>query len=333
MQTRWMPQAERALTAVGIGGMSFADFYGPVTEEDAHAVLDHACAVGINHIDTANIYGRGNSETFIGNYFSQHPGTRQQFFVATKAGIGTDPVTKARMFNNAPDYLRSELEGSLQRLQTDHVDLFYIHRRDRTHSIEAVMDTLMRFREEGLIHHIGLSEVAPTTLERAWTVGPVCAVQSEYSLATRAPELGLLQRCQRLGTAFVAFSPVGRSLLTDAPRQPHEIPNLPWLKTNPRFMSPNLEYNLAAVAPFQAFAKSLGRSTAELAVAWVLSRGEHILTIPGTRSVAHLAAHIQAATNPLSEAEVAECEAILEVGWAHGDRYNDANWIGPEKYC
>ena len=167
MQYRLIPQAHIELSAVGIGAMSFADFYGPVTEDQAHAILDKARHVGINHIDTANIYGRGNSETFIGHYLQAHPGAREEFFIATKAGIGTNPETKERIFFNEPGYLRRELEKSLGRLGTDYVDLFYIHRRDREHSIEQVMETLMGFQEEGLIKHVGLSEIAPTTLERA----------------------------------------------------------------------------------------------------------------------------------------------------------------------
>mgnify|MGYP001552065652 FL=1 len=333
MQTRHIPLADTELSAVGIGAMSFADFYGPVTEEQAHAILDKARASGINHIDTANIYGRGNSETFIGNYLKAHPGARDEFFIATKAGIGSKPETRERFFSNEPSYLRGELEKSLGRLGIDCVDLFYIHRRDREHSIEQVMETLMRFKEEGLIKNIGLSEIAPTTLERAWSVGPVTAVQSEYSLATRSPELGLLSRCQRLGTTFVAFSPVGRSILTDKPRLPHEVPNLPWLKTNPRFLSPNLEFNIEAVDPLREYAKSLGKTTAQLAVSWVLSKSQNIITIPGTRSVEHLEAHIRAANEPLTEQQIQQCEDILEVGWCHGDRYSDANWLGPEKYC
>ncbi|MDA9006852.1 aldo/keto reductase [Litoricola sp.] len=333
MQYRLIPQAPIELSAVGIGAMSFADFYGPVTEDQAHAILDKARHVGINHIDTANIYGRGNSETFIGHYLQAHPGAREEFFIATKAGIGSNPETKERIFSNEPGYLRRELEKSLGRLGTDYVDLFYIHRRDREHLIEQVMETLMGFQEEGLIQHIGLSEIAPTTLERAWSVGPVAAVQSEYSLATRAPELGLLSRCERLGTTFVAFSPVGRSLLTDKPRLAHEIPNLQFLKTNPRFLSPNLELNIEAVDPLREYAKSLGKTTAQLAVSWVLSKSQNIITIPGTRSVDHLEAHIRAANEPLTAQQIQQCEEILEVGWCHGDRYSDANWIGPEKYC
>ena len=294
--------------------------------------MDKARESGINHIDTANIYGRGNSETFIGNYLNEHPGARDEFFIATKAGIGSKPETRERFFSNEQSYLHRELEKSLDRLGIDSVDLFYIHRRDREHSIEQVMETLMRFREEGLIKNMGLSEIAPTTLERL-----VCWASDSRSvrILTRhtRPELGLLSRCQRLGTTFVAFSPVGRSILTDKPRLPHEVPNLPWLKTNPRFLSPNLEFNIDAVDPLREYAKSLGKTTAQLAVSWVLAKSQNIITIPGTRSVEHLDAHIGAANEPLTEQQIQRCEEILEVGWCHGDRYSDANWLGPEKYC
>jgi aryl-alcohol dehydrogenase-like predicted oxidoreductase len=333
MQYRQLPQYERSLSAVGIGAMSFSDFYGPVTESEAFAIMDRAFEAGINHLDTSNVYGSGQSERFIGNYLKQRGIAREAVFIATKAGIGRQPGSTERTFINDPAYLRAELEKSLERLGVDYVDLFYLHRREAARPIESVMEGLVRLKEEGLIRGIGLSEIAPTTLELAWTVGPVAAVQSEYSLATRSPELGLLRRCERLGTTFVAFAPVARSLLTDKPRTPEQIPELIWLNTNPRFLSPNLERNIEATQAFRDYAKSQNMTAAELAVGWVLAQSENIITIPGTRYVEHLEAHIKAATTPLTPEQVDQCERLLEVGWAHGDRYSEANWRGPERYC
>ena len=333
MQYRHLPLYQKSLSAVGIGAMSFSDFYGAVTAEQAFAILDHAVAAGINHIDTSNVYGSGQSERLIGEYMRQHQLPRDTFFIATKAGIGRKPGSTERTFINDPEYLRAELEKSLERLGVDYVDLFYLHRREATRPIEEVMEGLMKLKEEGLIRGIGLSEIAPTTLELAWKIGPVAAVQSEYSLATRTPELGLLSRCERFQTTFVAFAPVARSLLTDKPRTPEQIPDLIWLNTNPRFLSPNLERNIEATRPFREYAKSQGMTAAELAVGWVLSKSENIITIPGTRYVQHLEAHVRAATTPLSREQIETCETLLEAGWTHGDRYSEANWRGPERYC
>ncbi len=333
MLYRQLSQYGQPLSAVGIGAMSFSDFYGPVTEAQAFAIMDRALAAGINHLDTSNVYGAGQSERFIGEYMRQNGIARETLFIATKAGIGRQPGSTERAFINDPAYLRAELEKSLDRLGVDYVDLFYLHRREAARPIEEVMEGLVRLKEEGLIRGIGLSEIAPTTLELAWKIGPVAAVQSEYSLATRTPELGLLSRCERLGTTFVAFAPVARSLLTDKPRTPEQIPDLIWLNTNPRFLSPNLERNIEATQAFREYAKSQGMTAAELAVGWVLSKSENIITIPGTRYVEHLDAHIRAATTPLTEAQIETCETLLEAGWTHGDRYSEANWRGPERYC
>ena len=333
MQLRTLPSSDKQVSVIGVGGMSFSDFYGAVTEEDAIAVLDAGIAAGINHIDTANVYGNGKSETIIGNYFDAHPGLRDKLVLATKAGIAKRPNSVERDFRNDYDHLRSELEGSLRRLKTDHVDLFYLHRRDQRVPIETAMESLCRFKEEGLIRGIGLSEIAPTTLEVASKIAQVTAVQSEYSLATRSPELGLLQRCEQLKTLFVAFSPVGRGLLTDQQKTADEVLDLPWLKTNPRFQTPNLERNIDATRAFRDYAHALGMTTAQLAVNWVTSKSQNIVTIPGTRSDRHLASHINAGQHMLSADIIARCEELLPVGWAHGDRYSEANWRGPERFC
>lgn len=333
MQLRSLPCSDKKISVIGFGGMSFSDFYGAVTEQDAIAVLDAGIAAGITHIDTANVYGNGKSETIIGNYLNAHPGLRDRIVLATKAGIARRPNSVERDFRNDYDHLRSELEKSLERLQTDHVDIFYLHRRDQRVTIETAMDSLCRFKEEGLIGGIGLSEIAPTTLELASKIAQVTAVQSEYSLATRSPELGLLQRCKQLETLFVAFSPVGRGLLTDRQKTADEVLELPWLRTNPRFQTPNLERNIEATQAFRDYAHALEMTTAQLAVNWVISKSQHIVTIPGTRSDHHLISHIKAGQTTLDAKVIARCEDLLPVGWAHGDRYSEANWRGPERFC
>ncbi|MCB1332276.1 MAG: aldo/keto reductase [Roseivivax sp.] len=331
MKTRRMGRDGPVLSCIGIGAMSFAGFYGATTQEDSFAVLDAARDAGITHIDTANIYGMGKSEQVIGAYLAARPGAREAFHIATKASITADAAGNRRIDNSAA-HLEAELDKSLQRLGTDHVDLFYIHRREVARPIEEVAETLARLVASGKCSAVGLSEVAPWTLRRAHAVTPIAAVQSEYSLSTRAPDLGLVQACAELGTTLVAFSPVGRSLLTDRPVGRDGVASNPFFKVNPRFLGPEFAANLAATDRFRTLAAEMGTSAAALAMAWVLSRGEHVLPIPGTRTVAHLQELIAGAALELDEAALTRIEAVLPVGWAHGDRYGDSQWIGVERY-
>ncbi|WP_420338873.1 aldo/keto reductase [Roseibium sp.] len=318
--------------AIGFGAMSFSDMYGPTNERESHAILDACRDLGVTHLDTANVYGMGKSETAIGTYLKANPGTRDEFVIATKASITRDPDGN-RSFDNSAEHLESELDKSLKRLGLEYVDLFYAHRRDPRFSPEETAANLGRLVEKGKARAIGLSEVAPSTLRRAMKAFPIAAVQSEYSLSTRFPDLGLVQTCAELGVAMVAFSPVGRSLLTDNPIPRDRIPDLPFLSGNPRFMEPNLTENLRILEGFQNLAAEMGTTAAGLANAWLLTRGPHVIPIPGTRSVDHLKECISGASLVLSAADLDRVETVLPVGWAHGDRYSDAQWIGPERYC
>ncbi|MDO6586599.1 aldo/keto reductase [Salipiger sp. 1_MG-2023] len=330
MKTRTIGTAE--VSALGIGAMSFSDFYGETSEAESHALLDRAREVGVSHIDTSNIYGAGRSETVIGSWLAAHPGARDAVHIATKAGIGSDAAGK-RVINNSPAYMEAQLDASLKRLGTDHVDLFYAHRYQADLPPEEVAGTLARLVEKGKCRSIGFSEIAPATLRRAASEYPVAAVQSEYSLQTRAPELGLIQTCAELGTALVAFSPVGRSLLTDAPIPRARIETNPFLSVNPRFTLPNHDFNLRALVPFRELAADMGLSTASLAIAWGLHKGEHIVSIPGTRSLAHLDELVAGANAVLTPEDMARIETVLPVGWCHGDRYAPGQWVGPQNYC
>ena len=317
------------ITQFGLGAMSFAGAYGGTTQEKSNAVLDAAFDAGVTHLDTANIYGEGRSEEIIGAWLKDRPGMRDNWVIATKAGIVGAPE---RRFNNEGDYLEAELDGSLARLGIDQVDLFYVHRREAKIPIEDVAGSLGRLVEKGKIKAIGFSEIAPTSLRAAHGEHPVAAVQSEYSLATRACDLGLVQTCAELGVTLVAFSPVGRSFLTDAPFTRGALDEIPFLNGNPRFQEPNYSANLEAVKPFLALARKMGEPAAALAVAWTRAKGDHVVPIPGTKSVPHLAELIRGAELELSEDDVAAIEAALPLGWAHGDRYNEYQWFGPEKY-
>jgi len=318
--------------AIGYGAMSFSDMYGPTNETESHAILDTCRDKGVTHLDTANVYGMGKSESAIGTYLQANPSAREEFIIATKATITRDPDGN-RVFDNSAEHLEAELDKSLKRLGVDCVDLFYAHRRDPRLSPEETAINLGRLIEKGKTRAIGLSEVAPSTLRRAMKAYPIAAVQSEYSLSTRFPDLGLVQTCTELGVAMVAFSPVGRSLLTDNPIPSAKIPDLPFLAGNPRFMEPNLTENRRITEGFRTLAAEMGTTAAALANAWLLSRGEHVIPIPGTRSIDHFRECVSGAALALSEVDLERIDAVLPVGWAHGDRYSEAQWIGPERYC
>ena len=321
------------ISALGVGAMSFSNFYGATTDDQSQAILKSALDAGVTHLDTANVYGMGRSEEQIGIFLKGNPGSRDGFHIATKASITRDENGK-RCFRNTFEHLESELDKSLKRLGTDCVDLFYVHRRQSELPIEEVAGNLRRLVEKGKTKGIGFSEIAPASLRRAASECHVDAVQSEYSLSVRSPEMGLVQTCAELGTALVAFSPVGRSLLTDNPLDAAGIADADgWVQTNPRFVEPNYSANIKATDPFRAYAAELGVSAAALAIAWVLAQGEHIIAIPGTRSVAHFAELVEGWHLTLSSEQLAQIETLLPIGWAHGDRYSDGQWIGPERYC
>ncbi len=333
MQRRKLGQTGTTVSALGIGAMSFTDFYGPTDTATSHALLTVALDVGIDHLDTANIYGNGISEERIGSFLKTLNRTDRAFFkIATKAANRVD-ADGNRCFDNSRDHLTEELEKSLTRLGVECVDLFYVHRRDPRIEVEDVADTLAGLVAAGKTRAVGFSEIAPTTLARAHAVHPIAAVQSEYSLSTRSPELGLIQKTAEIGASLVAFSPVGRSLLTDAPHDRAKAETIPFLKNNPRFMEPNLSANIDATAGFRALADDFGVTAAGLAIAWLLHKGDHVLPIPGTRSTERLREMAAGAALSLSEDDMNIIESALPLGWAHGDRYSKVQWAGPENYC
>jgi aryl-alcohol dehydrogenase-like predicted oxidoreductase len=329
MQTRRFGPGGPDLPGLGLGAMSFAGFYGPCSETEALRLLARARDEGIVHVDTANAYGPHLSEARIGAFIAA---SGNPFHIATKAGIGRDAAGARRIVNSAA-HLTGELEASLKRLRVEAVDLFYVHRRDPGVEIEEVAGTLAGLVAAGKARAVGFSEIAPASLLRAQAVHPVAAVQSEYSLATRAPDLGLRQACERIGAALVAFSPVGRGNLTDAPPDAARIAASGFLNGNPRFTPAAHAANQALLAPLRAYAADLGLSTAGLAVAWVLAQGPHVFAIPGTRSPAHLAEMAAGARRGLSPGERTEIERLLPPGWCHGDRYTEAQNQNVERYC
>lgn len=333
MKQRTLGQLATPVSAIGYGAMSFCDFYGPTDEEKSHAILNRCLDLGINHLDTSNAYGAGLSETRIGSFLAQQGKQAQGMFsIATKAAINSKP-DGTRYFDNSYEHLEAELNKSLKRFGVEQIELFYVHRRDSAVPIEEVTDSLARLVKSGKTRQVGFSEIAPTSLAVAQAIHPIGAVQSEYSLSTRAPELGLLQKTAELDSTLVAFSPVGRSLLTDHPLDYATCQELAFLKVNPRFSKDNLQRNLTAVNAFTTLAADMGIPTAGLAIAWLLAQGDHVLPIPGTRSVQHLDELVTGAEITLSDSDLQAIEQALPVGWCHGDRYTAAQWTGPERYC
>ena len=317
---------------VGLGAMSLSGFYGPSSEAEAMRVLAAMLDLGLDFIDTANVYGEGLSETRIGLFFKEDRSRRDKFTLATKFSISKDANGK-RFIDNSEAHMIEALDGSLKRLGVDHIDLYYAHRLDPRFPVEETVGALARQIEKGKIRSIGFSEIAPDTLRRAHAVHPVAAVQSEYSLWTRFPELGMLQTCAELGVSFVAFSPVARGALSGRVRDIDALPATDFRKNTPRFSGINWRRNLARIDAYVELAKSFGRDPCELAIAWTLAQGPHVLAIPGTRYPENLAHDARAAEKPLTSEEAAALARVLPVGWAAGDRYTEGQWGNIERYC
>ncbi len=330
MLQRQLGQNKLNVGAIGLGCWSFAGAYGPTDLKESHATLTRALDLGVNFLDTANVYGHGVSEQAIGSFIKDTP---HKFKIATKGGIKRLPGETTRTFDNEAGYLRSELEKSLKNLNVDYVDLYYIHRREPERPIEEVAETLAGFVNEGKIGGFGFSEISPGSLRRAHAVHPVSAVQSEYSLWTRQPELGMVQACRSLGVTFVPFSPVGRGIFSISAPDSSSFGKSDFRKNNPRFLEPDYSLNIKALEAFKAFAADHGWTPAQLALAWILHQDDYIIPIPGTRSVAHLEENAAAANIKLSADNLQEIDRLLPIGFAYGDRYSEAQSFGAERYC
>lgn len=327
MKRRRLGAGGPEVSAIGLGCMSFAGFFGAADDATSLRCLAAAVDHGIDFLDTSNVYGAGRSERVIGAFLKA---SRADVKIATKAGIVNGPP---RRFDNSAGHLRAELEGSLQRLGVERVDLFYIHRREEARPVEEVIGTLTDLIMEGKIGGYGLSEVSPGTLRRAHAVHPCMAVQSEYSLWSRQPELGMLQACAALGVAFVPFSPLARGVFGAPPVRPEEMAAEDFRRRIPRFQEPDWSLNEAVLAPFRAFCADRGWTVPAVAIAWILDQGPHLIPIPGTRTAENLSAWAGASEIVLTDADRAEIARLLPVGFAYGDRYNLEQAMTVERYC
>lgn len=312
------------VSEIGLGCMNLSHAYGaPVSFEQAEKVLLTAFDQGVTLFDTAALYGFGTNETLVGQVLKKH---RQKFTLASKCGMtGVDVKGDGklvRVIDGRPETIRSTCEAALKRLQTDVIDLYYLHRWDKKVPIEDSVGALSDLVRQGKIQTIGLSEVSASTLRKAHAVHPITAVQTEYSLWTRNPEIAVLKACQELGTAFVAFSPVARGFLCgELDLAAFDAKDI--RKAMPRFTPDNYAANLKLFGPYQQLAQEAGCSPAQLALAWLLHKDAHIIPIPGTTSVTHLLDDLGSTQVKLSADLIAKLNELINQNTVVGDRYND----------
>jgi aryl-alcohol dehydrogenase-like predicted oxidoreductase len=315
METRLLGRTGERLSAIGFGCMGLVGWYGTRDDAESRATLLGAVDRGVNHLDTAASYQKGENEKFVGALIRDR---RDAVFLATKYGITRTPEGVLKI-DNRPESLRSACDSSLQRLSIDRIDLFYLHRIDASVAIEESVGTLKELIGAGKIRHIGLSECSVQTLRRACAVHPIAAVQTEYSLWSREPEKGMLAACRELGVGFVAYSPLGRGFLAGNFRTLAELPPDDHRRQVPRFQEGSVEHNAAIADLIKEFARRKNCTPAQLALAWVLAQGA--LVIPGMKTRAHLTENLHAQDLSLTRAEQKEINSQIEAITVRGERH------------
>jgi aryl-alcohol dehydrogenase-like predicted oxidoreductase len=311
MQHRRLGQDGPMVSAVGLGAMSFAGVYGGAEDAESAVTLARSLELGVTFIDTANIYGSGHSEEVVGRAIA---GRREDVVLATKFGGGGGTGLGKR------DRIRPALEESLARLGTDYVDLYYLHRVDPTTPIEETVGAMSELVSAGLVRYLGLSEAAPETIRRAHATHPITALQTEYSLFSREPEAEILPTTRELGIGFVAYSPLGRGMLTGNFQRLEDLPADDWRRSVPRWQEDNFDHNVRLVGHLEVIAQRHAISTAQLALAWLLHQGNDVVPIPGTRKQENLEANAAAADVVLSEDEVSEINEVASPATVAGAR-------------
>jgi aryl-alcohol dehydrogenase-like predicted oxidoreductase len=330
MRRRVLGRSGVEVSAIGLGCWGMSGSYGPADEAESVATLHHALDLGVDFIDTADSYGDGHNEALIGRALADR---RHEFVLASKTGwvkrVGPDGHQIVGV-DGRPERIRSACEASLDRLRTNVIDLYYLHRVDPDVPVEESVGSMSRLVAAGKVRLLGLSEVSEATLRRAHAVHPITALQSEYSLWTREPEATVIPACQELGIAFVPFSPLGRGFLTGLVTGRDWIASDDWRANNPRFAEENLARNLALLRPLEEIGQAQGKSPSQIALAWVLSRGEHVLPIPGMKRRTHLEENVAAVDIGLTTEELARLDAAFPAGAAAGERYTPeiARWAG-----
>ncbi|QFT83519.1 General stress protein 69 [Halomonas sp. THAF12] len=322
MSTVFARLKDVASPRIGLGAMNLSHGYGsPMPEPEAVRALQAAVDMGYRHVDTATLYGATANESLVGKALASR---RDEILLASKCGMAIDPEQGKKVIDGRPATLRRQCEASLGRLGTDHLDLYYLHRWDKRVPIEESVGELGRLVEEGKIGGVGLSEVSAATLRRARAEHPIAAVQSEYSLWTRNPEIGLIAACRESNTAMVAFSPLGRGFLSGAVEDPARLEESDMRRSMPRFSAEHYPHNLRLLDDLKAVARELDTTSGQLALAWLLAKGDDILPIPGSRSVAHMRENLAAASLRLDAATVARLDTLLTPDQVKGGRYGAA---------
>ncbi len=319
MITRQLGHNGPHVSAIGLGCMGMSEFYTTHADErESVATLHRAIELGVTMLDTADVYGPHTNEVLLGRELK---GKRDAVFLASKFGLVRSDDPHARGVNGRPEYVRQCIDASLERLNTDYLDLYYQHRIDPDIAIEETIGAMAELVTAGKVRHLGISEASAATIRRAHKVHPLTAVQSEYSLWSRDPEHNdVLATCKELGIAFVAYSPLGRGFLTGELRSPDDFADDDYRRFNPRFQGENFARNLLLVEKVQALAAHRGISAAQLALAWVLAQGEHIIPIPGTKQRKYLESNVAATEVVLGADELSELNGIFS-GAVAGERY------------
>ncbi|MEV5554651.1 aldo/keto reductase [Nonomuraea wenchangensis] len=325
MKKRTLGAGGPQVSALGLGCMGMSEFYGPADDSESVAVIHRALDLGITFLDTADMYGRGANEELVGRAVKDR---RDEVVLATKFGIKRDGDT--RTIENSPDYIRAACDASLRRLGVDHIDLYYMHRRNPEVPIEESVGAMAELVREGKVRHLGLSEVSAPTLRAAAAVHPIAALQSEYSLFTRDLEAEILPAARELGVALVAYSPISRGLLTGAPPTSGELAPDDFRRTFPRTSGENAEHNARLVAEVKRIADAAGVTVAQLALAWVLAQGEDVVPIPGTKRLKYLEENAAAADITLTAEQLDALAAAVPADAVAGQRY--ASMADVERY-
>jgi aryl-alcohol dehydrogenase-like predicted oxidoreductase len=324
METRRLGTQGLEVSALGLGCMGMSEFYGTADEGEAIATIHRALELGITFLDTADMYGWGANERLVGKAIADR---RDQVVLATKFGNMRGPAGEFLGISGKPDYVRSACDASLQRLGVETIDLYYQHRVDLETPIEETVGAMAELVQAGKVRYLGLSEAAPATIRRAHAVHPISALQSEYSLWTRDPEAEILPTVRELGIGFVPYSPLGRGFLTGRIRSVDDLDEADFRRRGPRFQEENLRRNLELVAEVEALAAEKGVTPSQLALAWVLSRGDDIVPIPGTKRRTYLEENAAAVEIELTQEEIERLERAFPVGATAGDRYPDMSTV------
>jgi aryl-alcohol dehydrogenase-like predicted oxidoreductase len=324
MQTRRLGAQGLEVSEQGLGCMGMSDAYGPADEGEAIATIHRALELGITFLDTADMYGAFANERLVGRAVA---GRRDQVVLATKFGNELREDGSWVGINGRPEYVRAACDASLARLGVETIDLYYQHRVDANVPIEDTVGAMAELVAAGKVRYLGLSEAAPATIRRAHAVHPISALQTEYSLWTRDPEAEVLPTVRELGIGFVAYSPLGRGFLTGQIRSPEDLPEQDFRRRQPRFQGENFARNLALVGGVEELADAKGVTPSQLALAWVVSRGEDVVPIPGTKRRRYLDENAAASEIELSQDELTQLEEAFPVGIAVGDRYANMSTV------